>query len=518
VLPTPRRHAASTEGPRPLRLVPKSPFNAGGRVADARQRLSKLAAQDDGIAASEISFGPFRLFPKEGLLLEADKPVRLGSRALDLLIALVERPGQLVTNKELMARVWPNVYVEPNNLTVHIAALRRVLGDGREGNRYLINIRGRGYRFVAPVAHAENRTCCHNLPAQVTRLVGRDETLRLLATRLSEERFLTIVGPGGIGKSSVALALADEVAENYEHGVWLVDLAHLNEASLVPTAIASTLGFGPLRGNPTVSLVEALRNRQMLLVFDNCSHVVETAASVVVSILRGAAGVRILATSREPMRAEGEQRYRLSSLAVPAGSAPHTAAEALRFSAVELFVQFAAARLENFELTDADVPFIVDLCRKLDGIPLAIEFAAGRIDAFGVRGLAARLDAGVQSLTSSCRTALPRHQTLRSMLNWSYEWLPEPERTILCRLSILAGNFTLEKAIAVAANDDIEASDVADSVASLVTKSLITVDLAGEEPLYRLFETTRAYLLEKLQESGDAHLITCLRAKSPLVP
>jgi predicted ATPase len=253
----------------------------------------------------------------------------------------------------------------------------------------------------------------------------------------------------------------------------------------------------------------------MLLVFDNCSHVVETAASVAVSILRGAAGVRILATGREPMRAEGERRYRLSSLPVPSGSAPHTAAEALRFSAVELFVQFAAAKLENFELTDADVPFIVNLCRKLDGIPLAIRFAAGRIDAFGVRGLAARLEAGVQSLTSSCRTALPRHQTLRSMLDWSYDWLPEPERTILCRLSILAGSFTLEKAIAVAANDDIEVSDIADSVASLVTKSLITVDLAGEEPLYRLFETTRAYLLEKLQECTDAYPIGRPSANNP---
>jgi predicted ATPase/DNA-binding winged helix-turn-helix (wHTH) protein len=515
VLPTSHRHAASSEGPSPLRLVSKSPFIAGAQVTEFRQRLSKLVAQEDGIAAGEITFGPFRLFPKEGLLLEADRPVRLGSRALDLLVALVERPGQLVTNKELMARIWSDVYVEPNNLTVHIAALRRALGDGRDGNRYLINIRGRGYRFVAPVAHADNRTCRHNLPAQVTRLVGRDETLRLLARRISEDRFLTIVGPGGIGKSSVALALAEEVAGNYEHGVWLVDLAHLNEASLVPTAIASVLGFGPLRGNPTASLVEALRNKQMLLVFDNCSHVVETAASVAVSILRGAAGVRILATGREPMRAEGERRYRLSSLPVPSGSTPHTAAEALRFSAVELFVQFAAAKLENFELTDADVPFIVNLCRKLDGIPLAIKFAAGRIDAFGVRGLAARLEAGVQSLTSSCRTALPRHQTLRSMLDWSYDWLPEPERTILCRLSILAGSFTLEKAIAVAANDDIEVSDIADSVASLVTKSLITVDLAGEEPLYRLFETTRAYVLDKLQECSDAYPIGRPSANDP---
>jgi predicted ATPase len=214
------------------------------------------------------------------------------------------------------------------------------------------------------------------------------------------------------------------------------------------------------------------------------------------------------------LRAEGEQRYRLSSLAVPSGSAALSAAEALRFSAVELFVQLAAARLENFELTDADAPVVADLCRKLDGIPLTIKFAAGRIDAFGVRGLAALLDAGIQSLTSSCRTALPRHQTLRSMLDWSYDWLTEPERSILRRVSILAGSFTLEKAIAVAANDDIEATDAADGVASLVTKSLITVDLSGKEPLYRLLETTRAYALEKLHKSADVTPITCLSAKN----
>lgn len=519
---TPRRDASPSEVPRSLRQLAKSPFDSGGPVEGASRNFSKLPA-DDGIAASEISFGPFRLFPKQRLLLEADNPVRLGSRALDILIALLERPGQLVNKEELMSRVWPSVHVGPANLTVHVAALRRALGDGHDGNRYLINIPGRGYRFVAPVVHAENQTfspaqsmisnCAHNLPAQVTKLVGRDETLRQLATQLSEERFLTIVGTGGVGKTSVALAVAEEVAGNYEHGVWLVDLARLNDASLLPSAIASVLGFGALRGNPATSLVELFRNRRMLLVLDNCEHAVEAAASAALAILRGAPGVRILATSREPLRAEGERRYRLSSLGVPSGL-PLVAAEALHFPAVELFVQCAAAKLENFELNDTDLPFIVDICRRLDGIPLALEFAADRIDAFGVRGLAARLDAGVYSLTGGCRTALPRHQTLRSMLDWSYDWLVEPERIILRRLSILIGDFTLEESIAVAADEHIQAIDVADGIASLVAKSLVAADIAGNEPSYRLLEMTRVYALEKLKESGEFDPLVRLHAKS----
>jgi predicted ATPase/DNA-binding winged helix-turn-helix (wHTH) protein len=511
-IPTSRQHSQSSEALQPLRSLSTAPFDAGGQAEDGGPHFSKSVD-----SVSEISFGPFRLFPKERLLLEADKPIRLGSRALDILITVVERPGQLVSKEELMARVWPNIYVEPANLTVHVAALRRALGDGREGNRYLINIPGRGYRFVAPVSFAEKQTLsstsltapnsAHNLPAQVTRLVGRAETLRVLATQLSHERFLTIVGPGGIGKTSVALALAQEVADTFEHGVWLIDLARVNDASLVPGAIASALGLGTLRGNPINSLVESFRSKYMLLILDNCEHFVDAGASAAVSILRGAPGVRILATSREPLRAEGEHRYRLSSLGVPVTATPLTAGEALRFSAVELFAQCAAARLDDFELTDPDVPFVIDLCRKLDGIPLAIEFAAGHIDTFGVRGLAARLNGGLQQLTGGYRTALPRHQTLRSMLDWSYDWLPETERVILRRISILIGDFTLEQAVAVAGGEDIEACDVADGIASLVTKSLITADISGKEPLYRLLETTRAYALEKLQESDEFDLV-----------
>ena len=406
----------------------------GGSPPDVKQ--STKTGRVNGGAARTFSFGPFHLIPTQRLLLEAGKPLRLGSRALDILIALVERHGELLSKEELMARVWPKMFVETANLTVHVAALRRVLGDGRNGNRYLVNIPGRGYRFVAPVRVADEAmpslpqlqpivaSGANNLPAQITRLVGRAEALRTLAAQLSQERFVTIVGPGGVGKTSVALAVAEAVAADFEHGVWLVDLAQLSDPRLVPGALASVQGQEALSDDPLPSLIEQLRGKQMLIVLDNCAHVVEAAASLAVGILRGAPAVRILATSREPLRVEGERRHRLSPLEVPSASTPLTAAEALRFSAIELFVQCAAARLDGYELSDCDVSIVVDLCRKLDGLPLAIEFAASNIDAFGVRGLAARLAGGMQSLSGGYRTALPRHQTLRAMLDSSHDWLP----------------------------------------------------------------------------------------------
>jgi len=241
----------------------------------------------------------------------------------------------------------------------------------------------------------------------------------------------------------------------------------------------------------------------MLLVLDNCAHLVEAAASLAGRILRGAPGVRILATSREPLRVEGERRHRLSPLEVPSASAPLTAAEALRFSAIELFVQCAAARLDGYELSDCDVSIVVDLCRKLDGLPLAIEFAASHIDTFGVRGLAARVAGGIQTLSGAHRTALPRHQTLRAMLDSSHDCLPEPERVVFRRLSIFPGEFSLDAANIVAAGGEVAADQVVDHVASLARKSLVTANVFGKKPVYRLLETTRCYALEKLQESGE---------------
>jgi predicted ATPase/DNA-binding winged helix-turn-helix (wHTH) protein len=488
-------------------------------VQESVPKSPKQAEVGGGTACSEISFGPFKLYPEERLLLEADKAVHIGSRALDILIAIVENPSQLVSKEDLMAKVWPNLHVEPANLTVHIAALRRILGDGRNGNRYLVNIPGRGYRFVATVAKAEqfasaqvvDRSRANNLPAQVTRLVGRADTLIVVTAHLLEERLVTIVGPGGIGKSSLALAVAEQACGMFAHGAWHIDLAPLSDASSVPNAIMSALGLVTSGGN--ASLVEQLRGKQMLLFLDNCEHVVQAAASTAVAILRGVPGIRILSTSREPLRAEGEHRHRLTALALPQGSRLLTSAEALRFAAVDLFVQSVTAKLQNFVLKESDVASVVDLCRKLDGIPLAIEFAANLIDTFGIRGLAERVQNDLQTLGGGYRTAVPRHQTLRSMLDWSYDWLPEKERLILRRISVLDGEFTLEHAFAAATNDDLEVSDVADGIASLVTKSLVSADIAGKEPQYRLLETTRAYAFEKLQGSRKCDLLERLQDK-----
>ena len=288
---------------------------------------------------------------------------------------------------------------------------------------------------------------------------------------------------------------------------WLVDLAHLSDHRLVPSALASVLGLEPPADDPVPYLAQSLSGKQMLMILDNCDHVVDAAASLTASILRSAPGVRILATCREPLRVEGEHRYCLSSLAVPCGSAPLNAAEAQRFSAIDLFVQLAAARLNNFELSDRNVSIVADLCRKLDGLPLAIELTVGHIDTFGVCGLSARLTDGLQLLTSRHRTTQPRHQTLRAMLDWSYDRLPEPERVVLRRLSTFGGEFSLEAANTVAAGGEIAAPDVVDHVSSLATKSLVTADISGSEPQYRLLETTRLYALEKLQESGEFDLV-----------
>ena len=461
-------------------------------------------------AEQAFSFGPFRLLPARQLLLESDQPLRIGSRALDILIALVDRPGELVSKDDLIARAWPNTVVDESNLRAQVAALRKALGDGRAGTRYIATVPGRGYRFVAPVSRSENDTVRtggagrrDTLPARLTRAIGRDDIVSALSGRLQRRRFITIVGPGGVGKTTVALAMAAGLSTSYEDGVCFIDLAPLADPLLVPSALAAALGLAVIAEDPTEGVIAFLRDRRMLVVCDSCEQVVEAAAVLVEKVLKGAPGVDVLATSREPLRAEGEGVHRLPPLETPAKSTDLTAAEALTFPAVQLLLERAASCVAEFELADADAPVVADICRRLDGIPLAIELAAGRIDAFGLRGVAARLDDRFRLLMHGRRTALPRHQTLSATLDWSYESLPASERTVLCRLAVFVGAFALQAASTVVADEDITAQDVADLVATLVEKSLVGADLTEAMGVYRLLDTTRAYALGKLAESRE---------------
>jgi predicted ATPase/DNA-binding winged helix-turn-helix (wHTH) protein len=472
-----------------------------------------VSDQPDGPLDRTVAFGPFRLSPAQQLLLEGDKPLRLGSRALAILAVLVERPGELISKEDLVARVWPDTFVEEGNLRVHMAALRRTLGDGQGGNRYVATIPGRGYRFVAPVSllaapepaakPAATADVAHNIPVSLTRMVGRADVVEAIVAQLPKRRFMTVAGPGGIGKTTVALAVADQLSASYRDGVRFIDLAPVTDPRLVPSALASVLGVAIRSDSPIPGLLAFLKDKQMLLVLDSCEHVIEAAAALAEEAFNRAPGVHVLATSREPLRAEGERVQRLLPLEVPPSPSKLTADEAIDFSAVQLFVERATASSDEFRLTDDNAVVIADICRRLDGIALAIELAAGRVDVLGVQGLAARLDDRFKLLTRGRRTALPRHQTLGATLDWSYELLPEAERVTLRRLAVFAGRFTLEAANAVASDAKMSASDVTDCVANLVAKSLVNADVGGATVHYRLLETTRAYAIEKLAESRE---------------
>jgi len=460
-----------------------------------------------------FAFGSFRLIPAQRMLLEDGKPMRLGSRALDILVTLVEGAGETIRKDQLIARAWPDTFVDEGALRVHVAALRKALGDGRAGNRYIANNPGRGYSFVAPVARVQQQPATapqdravagDNLPAPLTRIVGRDEDIAALTTQLARRRLLTIVGSGGIGKTTVAIAVAETARASYRDGVWFVGLASLADPDLVPSSLGAVLGISLPGVNPVFGLTAWLRDKHTLIVLDSCEHVIGAAAALAEEILRAAPRARILATSREPLRAEGEWLHRLTSLELPSQAASPTADEAMRYSAVELFSERAVATDDGFFLDDADVSAVLEICRRLDGVPLALELAAARVDAFGVKGLAARLDDRFAVLTKGRRTALPRHQTLRAAMDWSYDFLPEIEQVVLRRLAVFRGSFTMEAAAAVAADERIKAANVIESLANLAGKSLVTTDISGDITYHRLLDTTRSYALDKLEDSGEA--------------
>ncbi|MDM0001017.1 winged helix-turn-helix domain-containing protein [Variovorax sp. J22P240] len=476
------------------------------------------ADKEDWIAA----FGPFRLSAAERLLDRDGVPVRLGGRALSLLIALVAAAGQVIDKRKLMARAWPDVVVDEGSLRVHMVALRKALGDAASDARYVTNVAGQGYCFVAPVSYVSRNQLlgqaparpepAAGLPASAARVVGRDDTIRAIQAELRQKRFVTVVGPGGIGKTTVAVSTAHAMFPIFDDGACFIDLCTVNDATLVPGTLAATLGLVGHLGDAPSGIVNFLRDKHMLLVLDSCEHLIGAVAALADRIYMEAPRVHILATSRESLRVEGERVHLLPPLACPPAGDSLGAEEALAYPAVQLFVQRAGVNAGRFRLGDADAPAVARICRELDGIALAIELAAGRLDAYGVEGIAALLNKSIAVLWHGRRTAVPRHQTMSAALEWSYNLLTEIERTVLRRLSAFVGNFSLEAAQFVAGEPGTDDAEVVEAVANLVAKSLLTNEARGKGMCYRLLDSTRVYALQRLIECGESTAVASRHA------
>src|SRR6202453_3227911 len=409
----------------------------------SRARTTRMNDRRHSQPKDVLSFGPFSLFAAERLLKKAEEPIPLGGRALDILIALAERAGEVVTHKELISTVWPDVTVEEANLRFQMAALRKALGDGQDGARYVSNVAGRGYCFVAsitrsavaPTAGITATERVRKLPPRLTRMVGRDDTVRSLAEQLQMWRFVSIVGPGGAGKTTVAISVAHSLIDGFHDAVFFIDLAALTDPQLVPTAVASAVGFMLQTQAPLVGLLAFIGDNKILLVLDSCEHVIGVAAALAERVVSGAPQAHILATSREALRAEGEHVHLLYSLDCPLEDDGLTAMEALRYPAAQLFMERAAASGYLAALSDSDAPIVARSCRRLDGVALAIELAARRVGSLGIRGTAELLDNRFSLLWRGRRTALLRHETLNAMLDWSYSLLSEREMVVPHSLS-----------------------------------------------------------------------------------
>jgi predicted ATPase/DNA-binding winged helix-turn-helix (wHTH) protein len=446
--------------------------------------------------------------------------VPIGSRAFEILEVLVRSGGELIGKYQLMEHVWPGAVVEENTLQFHISAIRKAFGDDRG---LLKTVSGRGYRLLGRWGVCEVTEQRHgidvperkpkqqfrtNVPIAGSALIGRNASRQHLLDVQSAYRVVTLTGPGGIGKSVLALEIARSIFPTLEGDCLLVELASLSDPALVPTAVSTVLGLR-MEGREisAESVARALGREKRLLVLDNCEHLVDAAAKLAEAIVRICPNVSVLATSREILRIEGEYAYRVPPLDVPPSRQDDK--DIIReYSAVQLFNarltaldSGATGHPENLLLTAA-------ICRRLDGIPLAIEFAAARAATLGLQQTADLLSDRFSLLTAGRRMALPRHQTLRATLDWSYELLPESERTLLRRLAICVGGFTLEAATAVMGDAGATASMVADGIASLSAKSLVSLDASGPSGRWRLLETIRAYALDKLAEDGETEQVT----------
>ncbi len=477
--------------------------------------------------AVEISFGRCVIRPAQRDVLVSGEPAKLGARAFDLLVVLVERRDRVTSKDELLKLVWPGLIVEENNLQVHISALRKLLGS-----HAIATIPGRGYQFtlladsVPPPddgpPQAERRRPAaqknlaegmapaappiypNNLPRQLTSFIGRENEIAAVEALLVRTRLLTLIGSGGCGKTRLSLQVAANTFEQFPDGAWFLELAPLTEPGLMLRAVATAFAVKEESGKPLeYTLTEHLRQKRLLLLVDNCEHLLDACAKVVDTLLRQCPGLKILASSRQALGTAGEQTYRVPSLSLPDRNVAQTPQSLSRYESVQLFVDRALLVRADFELTQDNASALVSLCWQLDGIPLAIELAAARLGLLSVAEIDRKLDHRFRLLTGGSRTALPRHQTLLSLIDWSYNLLNEAEKLLLQRLSVFAGGWTLEAAEAVCAGGGVADWEVLDLLTQLCDKSLVVVEQMERYSRFRLLETVREYAREKREQSAD---------------
>jgi predicted ATPase/DNA-binding winged helix-turn-helix (wHTH) protein len=456
---------------------------------------------------SGLSFGPFKLLVNERLLTKDGVAIELGARALDMLVVLTSTPKEIVSKKDLLARVWPDVIVEEGSLRFHMNGLRKALGDGKGDARYITTLPGRGYCFVAPVSRPDNppnNTFANgassfphtNLPNRLSRLVGREQDVLQLLAHLNASRLITIVGAGGVGKTTVAIAVGHQLIDAFSGALLFCDLGMLGDPDLVAAGMASMLGLSVQSNDATPNLIAYLRSKRVLLILDTCEHLLEAVAPLTAAIIDAAPQVHILATSREALRVEGEHVYRLGALACPPDEPGFTATAIGTFPATQLFVERAAASGVRLDVSDAEASIVASICRKLDGVALAIELAARRVESYGLQQTAELLDQRLTLLWLGSRTAPPRQKTLRATLDWSFGLLTGQERVVLRMLAVFVGHFTLDAALEVVSSATLDKSAVLGAIDSLVSKSIVATSPLGAMMRYRLLDMTRAYALE----------------------